>query len=289
MLVEAKQLRWMGIDLCSRRRRRVAVAATYAAFLVAVWLHPPRTYEVEMLLWFAMLTRGIGPAIEEAWGKWTRRIVATSALLCVEWLYLVWGHPRHTNPMGLEGPMFAVALLSLGTVLGTGRLVGTAYAGWMANAMRKGARLSWRGQQRLARKGFLFGLEGFAWNEYGVRFKELNDEQKRAVEQMRRTNPHGRWMSGMERKLVDDERLRQEDNQVRAQVQRTLTVVLLVSALGWNWALVEGWTIGAEVMVQWAWALFGLAITLRTAIVLWTEDDPRMVSDELEMVQGQET
>jgi len=283
MLVDEKKLKWMGIDMRSRERRRGAVVATYAVFLFAVWMHPPRTYQVVEVLFWAGVTSGIWAEIEEAFGKWWRRGIAGAALLLGAWE--IWMPPLH---MHRDPVLLAVGWLALCSAVGAMRLVGYAGGSWMVKAMRKGAKLSWRGQRRLARRGFLYGLEGFAWNEYGLRFKELNDEQKAVVEQMQRANPQGKWMSGMERKLVDDERMRLEDNQVRARVQRTMTVVLFVSAVGWGWAAAEGCKIGGETVAAWAWTVFGLAITLRQAIVLWTEEDPRTVSGELEVMREQE-
>jgi hypothetical protein len=37
---DATKLRWVGINIRPRWRRRVAVVATYAAFLAVVWLQP---------------------------------------------------------------------------------------------------------------------------------------------------------------------------------------------------------------------------------------------------------
>jgi len=174
------------------------------------------------------------------------------------------------------------------SVVGVGRLVRIGHPGWMVNAIRKGSKLSWRGQRRLARQGFLYGREGFAWNEFGLRFGNLTEVQKLVVERMRKANPQGKWMTGMERKLVDDECMRQEDNRIRASVQRTMSWVLGCSALVWAWAAVNEWKVTAETAALWAWTMFGLAATLRQAIVLWTEDDPHGASDELEIVEPQE-
>lgn len=287
MLVEATKLHWLGIDMCSRERRRVAVIVTYVAFLVAVWLHPRRTYEVTYALWIGMMLNPLWAQLDESVPRWMKHLIAGLVIAIAGWG--IW-HPqhRHDDPGGLYGAMFAAMILSLGTVVGALRLVGTAYPGWLASAMRRRSQLSWRGQQKLARQGFLYGLDGFAWNEYGERFKNLTDEQKVLVHTMQSAHPQGMWMTGMERKLVDDERLRLEDNELRARVQRTMTAVLFVSALAWGWAASSGWKIGPDTVAEWAWTLFGLAITLRQAIVLWTEEDPRAVSGELEVLHQQQ-
>ena len=286
LATDVKRLRWLGIDMRSRERRRVAVLVTYAAFLVAVWVHPRRTYQVVWVLFYAGFTSSFWPALEEATGKWTRRAIAGLALLFAAWV--LWEPPlrRHIDPAGFDGAMFTVATLAVMSVVGVGRLVDTGYAGWMANAMRKGAKLSWRGQQRLARRGFLYGLEGFAWNEYGMRFRDLNDEQRLAVEKMQRACPQGKWMTGMERKLIDDERMRHENDHVRATVQRTMSFVIGCSAMAWSWAAVSGWKVDAEVIAAWAWTVFALAITLRQAWVLWTEPDPREMAGEMELLRS---
>jgi hypothetical protein len=39
---DEKRLRWLGMDMRPRWRRRALVFLTYAAFAVAVWVHPRR-------------------------------------------------------------------------------------------------------------------------------------------------------------------------------------------------------------------------------------------------------
>jgi hypothetical protein len=68
-----------------------------------------------------------------------------------------------------------------------------------------------------------------------------------------------------------------------------MTWVLIGSAVGWSFAvsLVQPSASG-EVFAAWAWMIAALGVTLRQAIVLWTEEDPRAVTDEIAMVQEQE-
>jgi hypothetical protein len=85
---------------------------------------------------------------------------------------------------------------------------------------------------------------------------------------------------------VDDERLRNEENQLRAVVQRRLVGLLVVSALAFSWKLAHGGVVSPQVVVAWAWTLAALAMTLRQASVLWSEDDPGVVAvGELELVE----
>src|SRR5271168_3267683 len=59
LVTDAAKLRWMGVDMRSRWRRRVAVVLTYAVFLVAVWIHPRRTMVVLQVLLYAQMMSGL--------------------------------------------------------------------------------------------------------------------------------------------------------------------------------------------------------------------------------------
>jgi hypothetical protein len=110
MLLDAKELRWFGIDMCSRERRRIAVALTYAAYLFVVWVHPPYTYEVVTVLWWIALNAGLGKALEEAFSAWVSRLVVVCSivLLCV--LYF-WKAPHHASSNDFIAPLYAAMLL----------------------------------------------------------------------------------------------------------------------------------------------------------------------------------
>jgi hypothetical protein len=155
----------------------------------------------------------------------------------------------------------------------------------MAQEIEQGEKLSWRRQRRLARLGYAVGLDGFAWYEFTKRYKDLNAENRAEVEELRRGNPRGRWMRERDRTPLDDERMRQEDNVLRAKVQRTMSWVLVLVAIGVSFAVAQGWTIRRDVLVAGVWTLAALMVTLRQAIVLWTEDDPRAVGGEIELVE----
>ena len=129
------------------------------------------------------------------------------------------------------------------------------------------------------------GLDGFAWYEFGVRFRRLNEEQRAEVEELRRANPRGKWMHGGERVLLDDERIRQEENLVRAKVQRVMNWVLVLTAIWVSAAVMQGWTIRRSTVVSGVWTLVTLMITLRQAIVLWSVEDPGAASGELGLVE----
>src|SRR5271168_4089210 len=64
LVTDAAKLRWMGVDMRSRWRRRVAVVLTYAVFLVAVWIHPRRTMVVLQVLFYAQLMSGLWALLE---------------------------------------------------------------------------------------------------------------------------------------------------------------------------------------------------------------------------------
>jgi len=44
-------------------------------------------------------------------------------------------------------------------------------------------------------------------------------------------------------------------------------------------------TINAGTIEAWAWTVATLAVTLRQAIVLWSEEDPSVASGEMELVE----
>ena len=261
------------------------MVVTYAAFAVAVWVHPPRTYAVVLVLWIACNFGVVSTMVKDALSVWAQRVLAGLALLGAGWF--VWHGRRLGTDVAIVG-MYASYLLVLGSVLGWSKLVDTTQGGWMARQIEKGEPLSWWRQRALARIGYAIGLEGFAWYEYGIRFNHLAAEQRLEIEQMRRANPRGKWMRKRDHALFDDERMRHEDDRVRARVQRVMSGVLVVSAFVWYWAAESDQKVRTETVVAWAWTLAALAVTLRQAIVLWTEEDPRGVTDEIAMVQEQE-
>jgi hypothetical protein len=282
MLVDTKQLRWLGMDMGARWRRRAAVVLTYAAFLVAVWVHPPKTLIVLGVLFFVQIMSGAWRPLKEAVSVWARRGLAIVLLvLGVSFVWVSPGRAENYNSVLI----YAAWLMILSSIVGWGKLVEASGAGWMGQAVALGEAQSWRRQRRLARSGFAVGLDGFAWYEYGMRFKKLTGEQQMEIEQMRRVNPRGKWMRERQTVLFNDERMRQDNYKMKARVQTAMSVVLVGSAVALSWVWVKGYLIRPEMVVAWSWTVAVLSVTLRQAIVLWTEDDPRVVVGEMELVE----
>ncbi len=259
----------------------MAVVATYAAFLVAVWVHPRRTRVVLEVLIYAQMMSGLWAALEEAFSVWARRAVAGVLLLLA--VYLILAAPVRSESY-TDVTFFATALMVTSCV-GWRKLVEPSGAGWLAQGVAKGEAQSWRKQRRLARLGFAVGLDGFAWYEYGIRFKKLTAEQRLEIEELRNSNPRGKWMRERHAVRFDDERMRQEDDKMKARVQRVMSVVLVVTAIIWSAVKVAGQQVHVETVVACAWTLAVLSVTLRQAIVLWIEDDPRTACGEIELVE----
>ncbi len=265
----------------SRLRRRVSVVASYALFLVAIWAPSSRIAVAMLFLWVIWLWCTLSPQLVDAVPRWATRTIACAAWLGGIWL--VWKTPQRTGS-GISDAVYAVALLTQASPLGWGKLVDSARRGWMAQAIQRPESLSAMTQRRLAISGYAVGLEGIARYEHGLRFRELTPEQKAEVEVLHRQYSRGRWMPGRQRVLFDDERLRHEDDRVRAQVQRTLSWLLLPGAVALSILLADGQPVPSQILVASAWTLAALATTLRQAIVLWTEEDPRGVTGELNLI-----
>ena len=286
--LDERKLRWLGIDMRPRWRRRVAVVATYTAFLVVVWVHPRWAYgavESLLLVWFVSL---IWFRLREV--EWVLRVVFTAL-----WVASIGMQMRlngllppsisYEKASSLNTALYATFLVAFASVLSRAGMAALTDSGWLAQAIEKGEELSWRQQRRLARMGFAVGLDGFAWYEFGVRFRRLSKEQRVEVEELRRANPRGKWMRGGERVLLDDERIRQEDNLLRAKVQRVMSWVLVLTAICVSAAVAQGWTMRGSLVVSGVWTLVTLMITLRQAIVLWSVEDPGAASGELGLVE----
>ena len=280
--LDENKLRWLGIDMRPRWRRRVAVVATYAAFLVVVWVHPRWAYGALELLWVAWFISLMWSAVAEV--EWVMRVTFT-----VLWVLIVgvqmW--QSHGKVSAVTTALYATFLMAFASVLSCAGMAALTDSGWLAQAIEKGEELSWRQQRRLARMGFAVGRDGFAWYEFGVRFRRLNAEQRGEVEELRRANPRGTWMRGGERVLLDDERIRQEDNLLRAKVQRVMNWVLGLTAICVSAAVAQGWTMRGSLVVSGVWTLVTLMITLRQAIVLWSVADPVAAGGELGLVEGE--
>ena len=283
LTTDAKRLRWCGIDMHSRSRRRVAVVATYAVFLGVVWVHPGWVRNVLEGVWGAWFLTTMWSAVAET--ELPTRVVFTALWALILGVQM-WGrHGKADGNADLYTVLWAAFLLVFVSIVSWGGMAALRDTGWVAQEIEQGEKLSWRRQRRLARLGYAVGLDGFAWYEFTKRYKDLDAENRVEVEELRRANPRGRWMRERERTPLDDERMRQEDNVLRAKVQRTMSWMLVLVAIGVSFAVAQGWTIRRDVLVAGVWTLAALMMTLRQAIVLWTEDDPRAVGGEIELVE----
>jgi hypothetical protein len=182
--------------------------------------------------------------------------------------------------------VLAFTLLLLQSALGLAKLVERGDREWMAKAIRKGDS-AWGWQKRhLARAGYAVGLEGFAWYEYTMKFRDLTEEQKAEIRALHQANPRGKWMRQQANVLFDDERIRIEEAQLRSRVQRIMIWVLVGMAFVAGVVLGDGCVVSAHVVVAGLWTLAAMMTTLRQAIPLWTEADPREVAGEL-IVMGE--
>ena len=134
----------------------------------------------------------------------------------------------------------------------------------------------------------LESLDEYARHYYGESFATLTEAQQLEVGRMQRSSPMGDWvMQGSGRYLtIQDERMRHEDDKVRGQAQRLMTWTLVCSAVIGSFANVRMHrSMSGDAFVAWGWTLAAMGLTLRQAIVLWTEDDPRAVVEEMELVE----
>jgi len=286
MLQEESKLRWCGIDMRPRWRRRIAVVATYALYLFLIWSHTRWAYGLAVSLGYLAILLPLLLQLEDVEVGMKILMTTITVALVVSSGYMAWSRPHHHS--GLPAVFYAASFLA-SSVLGWNSLVDHANRGWMAGAIRNGSNLSWRKQRHLARSGFAVGLDGFAWYEYGMRFRKLTAEQQSEIEELHRANPRGKWMRNRETVLFDDERMRREDDSTRAKVQKLTSGLLFISAFVLTVALADEKTISRATVISALWTLAALVWTLRQAIPLWTEDDPRAVAGEMGLVEGART
>ena len=268
---EASKLRWLGVDMRPRWRRRVAVVLTYAAFLAVVWVHPWRIDQMPWLLFVGINLPFWDRAMKDSIGTIARRTVLGAMFLGTVWLY--WNHPDKPNKAICD--FYALLWIAILSAVGYGKLVD---AVWLRSSVRR-----WLGRRKR-----LESLDEYARHYYGESFAALTEAQQVEVGRMQRSNPMGDWvMQGSGRYLtIQDERMRHEDDRVRAQAQRLMTWTLVCSAFVWSFANVSTHhSLSGDVIASWLWTMAALGLTLRQAIVLWTEDDPRVVVGEMELVE----
>jgi hypothetical protein len=273
MLVDEKRLRWFGIDMRSRERRRVAVVMTYAVFLVVVWRHPWRIDQMPWLLIVGMNLPFWDRVMKDSIGTIARRTLFGVMFVGTMWLY--WNHPAKPDRMMCD--ILALAWIACLSAVAYGGLVETV---WLRSSVRR-----WLGRRKR-----LGSLDEYARHYYGESFAALTEEQQIEVGRMQRANPMGDWVvQGNGRYLtIQDERMRHEDDRVRAQAQRLMTWLLVCSAVVGSFANV--WlhrSMSGNAFVAWGWTLAALGLTLRQAIVLWSEEDPSVVGAEMELVEGE--
>ena len=182
--LDENKLRWLGIDMRPRWRRRVAVVATYAAFLVVVWVHPRWAYGALELLWVAWFISLMWSAVAEV--EWVMRVTFTALWVLIVGVQM-W--QSHGKVSAVTTALYATFLMAFASVLSCAGMAALTDSGWLAQAIEKGEELSWRQQRRLARMGFAVGRDGFAWYEFGVRFRRLNAEQRGEVEGIEPADP----------------------------------------------------------------------------------------------------
>lgn len=268
---EAAKLRWLGVDMRPRWRRRAAVVLTYVVFLAVVWVHPWRIDQMPWVLYFGINLPIFDRAMKDSTGTIARRTVLGAMFLGVVWLY--WNHPA--KPDKIICDIYALIWIAAWSAVGYGKLVDGV---WLRSSVRR-----WLGRRKR-----LESLDEYARHYYGEGFAALTETQQVEVGRMQRSNPMGDWvMQGSGRYLsIQDERMRHEDDRVRAQAQRLMTWTLVSSAAIGSFASV--WlhrSMSGNTFVAWGWTLAALGLTLRQSIVLWTEEDPRVTSGEMELVE----
>src|SRR5271168_5417764 len=269
LVTDAAKLRWMGVDMRSRWRRRVAVVATYAAFLAVVWVQPWWAGKLFVALFVASLAQMMDREMKDSLSAVARRTFVGGVFLAYLWLLMKHFSTQSRAALDLWTFYWIVGW----SALSYGKLVEGV---WMRRSTKR-----WLEKPRR-----LVSLDDFALHFYGERFAELTEEQQVEVCRMERSGPLGTWVKRGEGRFptVQDERLRHEDDSLRAQVQRMMARILMSSAAMWGLAgALTSRSVSVEVFATWAWTMAALSFTLRQAIVLWTEEDPRVTSAEAEM------
>jgi hypothetical protein len=268
---DAAKLRWLGVDMRPRWRRRVAVVLSYAVYLALVWFHPWWAVKLFIVLFVGWYAQLMDRALKEALNTVVRRIVVGGMALLYLWSLL----DQASTPNRAAIDMCSFAWITGWSALSYGRLVeGVWMRRWTKRWLEKPRRL--------------VSLDDFALHFYGERFEELTEEKRTELFRKERSNPMGTWVKRGEglSPTIEDERQRHEDDRLRAEVQRAMTWVLVGSAVVWSFAgSLARPSVNGEVFAAWAWMIAALGVTLRQAIVLWSEEDPSVASGEMELVE----
>jgi hypothetical protein len=271
LVADEKRLRWLWMDMRPRWRRRVMVVWSYGVFLVAVWAHPQWVNYVPVLMYVMSLLQSVDRLMKESIGTEGRRVALGAVLLTVMWF--LWEHPP--TPHQIAADIFAFLWISGWSALSYGKLVD---AVWLRSSVRR----------RFGRPRHLESLDEFATHYYGESFEALTEEQQLKVGRLHRANPMGEWVKAGSGRFPtgEDERLRHEDDRLRAQVQRLMTWLLIGSATVWS--IMNGGShrsVSGEIVAAWVWTVAALAMTLRQAIVLWSEEYPSGTGEQMELVE----
>jgi hypothetical protein len=248
------------------------VVATYAVFLAVVWVQPwwaGRLFVVLLLVSYAQMMELL---MKDSLSVVARRTFAGVIVLAYVWM--MW-RPFSTLSRG------ALDLWTFGWIVGWsplsyGKLVEAVWMrGWTKRWLEKPRRL--------------VSLNDFSLHFYGEPFAQLPEEQQTEVCRLERSNPLGTWVKRVDSRFptVQDERMRHEDDRLRAQVQRMMAWILLGSAVMWSLVdvLTTSRAVSGELVASWVWTMAALGFTLRQAIVLWTEEDPIEMSGEIRLAE----
>ena len=198
---------------------------------------------------------------------------------------MIWMHGKSKIDMGILAP-YMFLWLTTESALAFTKLVDSGYRGWLGRAAKDPVGLGARQQRQLARMGFAVGLEGYSWYEYMQPFRRLTSEQQREIEEMHQAHPRGEWKRKRSYAIFDDERLLHEEQRLRARVHHVLSWVLVLGTFLLSIVLANDQTVDKNSVMFVLWLLAGLVTTLRHAIVLWTEKDPRDFVGEIALVDG---
>jgi hypothetical protein len=249
----------------------VAVVATYSAFLGIVWAQPwwaGRLFVVLLLVAYAQM---MDLQVKDSLSVVARRTFVGVIVLAYGWM--MW-KPFSTLTRG------ALDLCTFGWIVGFSAL---SYLKLVEPVWTRGWTKRWLEKPRR-----LVSLNDFSLHFYGEPFAQLLEEQQAEVCRLERSNPLGTWVRRVDSRFptVQDERMRHEDDRVRAQAQRLMAWILLGSAGTWSLAdVLISRPVSHALLTTWMWTMAALGFTLRQAIVLWTEDDPIAVNGELELVE----
>jgi hypothetical protein len=274
LATDAAKLRWLGIDMRPRWRRRVVVVSTYATYLALVWLPPWWTARILAVLFAGWYARTINRQMrKEGVGAVMKTLFAGGTALLYGWT--LWRQSANASRQFIDIWVFGwiVVWSALSYMSGMVEPV------WMRRSTKR-----WLEKPRR-----LVSLDDFALHFYGEGFAELTEDQRLEVFRLERGNPLGTWVkrSDGQSPIFVDERLRHEDDRLRAQVQRVMVWVLVGSAAVWSVAntFKWPWVTSGYTFAAWSWGLAALGFTLRQAIVLWTEEAASEMSGEIRLAE----